>query len=613
MPFFAKAAAAGVEQERALSFLAGIAESSDERDGLLAGAALCMFVECGALSAVRLEQRRAVEAEPGLRASLLHALDRVDPSRAAETADRVLERPGSGSDSVATVALRLLIRAGAGRTARLTRLAESCCAVDVEGLEWWMWGYTPLSLLLGTVAEYWGVECAVRIRRHQTVWAGPDAMGVNLNGVHGLRRLADEYRSAAGPAAEVFTDLLEHPRLSGAALYAMRGLGPTYTRQAADCLTRIAQDAADPQADLALALLIEQEDPRVPRLLAALLADRPRALSAAYGLLHRPVPAVLAFDADLLAAIRARISDLLDAPSRGPRDLAESTRRRNEPVELVGLLRAWGPSAAPAVPEPLRSLERGRCVAAAASAAVGLRSPEVLHTLRRSASAGPGCCRFAAAQALESLTGEQEPLVAAIEYAVGQDRAWPYKMLESIDRLRAYAERLLPALHAAYLRLRDPASPLARFSDRAATLAARARLGALAEQAVARFVTEITEAAAVPPFGGKGRYLEALVETVPILGIATHDLIAPLTALLDHSSFGPEALRAVFALVPGAAAGPQLRARHAADLFERLTDGYANFQAIAALAEFGVENLDPGVADQLRALVDQDRCCDHRW
>ena len=609
VPFLAKAAAAGVQQERALSLLAGIVQSNDERDGLPAGAArravaeqaalldsmldheepvvrgvaLVVFVECGALSAARVEQRWGVEAEPGLHASLLHALDRVDSTRAAQLAVRVLERYGLGADSVATVALRLLIRAGRGRTEHLTELSENCCTVDVEGLQWWMWGSTPLSLLLDTVAECWGVERAVRLRSYQTAWAGPDAVRVNMNGVHGLKKLADQYRSAAGPAAEVLTDLLEHPRLYGAALFAMRGLGPSHTRQGAERLVRIAQNAPDPQADPALAFLIEQEDPRAPRLLAASLADRPQALSAAYGLLYRPVPAALAFDAALLAAIRARIGDLLDEPSRERRDLIDPTRRHNEPVQLVGLLRAWGPRAAPALPELLRPLDRGRCTAAAALAEVGLASPEVLYALRRNAGTGPACCRVAAAQALESLNGEEEPLVAAIEYTVGQDRAWPYGMFDSIDRLDTYTERLLPALEAAYLRLQDPTRPLAHYADRVAVVAARARLGVAPDETVARFVAEITEAAAIPAFGGKRRYLEVLVKTVPVLGNAAHDLIVPLTTLLDHPSLGAEALSAIFAIDPGAAAGPRLRARHVAGLIERLTDGYADFRAIAEL------------------------------
>lgn len=631
--FLAKAAAAGVQRESALSLLAGIAQSNDERDGLPAGAArsavaeqaalldpmldheepvvrgvaLVVLVECGALSAARVEKRWEVEAETGLRASLLHALDRVDCDRAAQLADRVLESTGPGSDSVATVALRLLIRAGAARTAQLAELGQRCCTVDVEGLQWWMWGSTPLALLFDTVAEHWGVECAVRLRRYQTAWAGPDARRVNMNGVHGVEKLADQYRSAAGPVVEVLTDLLEHPQLYGPALHAMRGLGPAHTRRAADRLARIAENAPEPQADPALRLLVEQEDPRAPRLLAASLPDRPQALAAAYDLIYRPVPAALAFDAHLLAAIRARISDLLDEPSRERRDLFDSTRRHNEPVQLVGLLRAWGPSAAPALPELLRSLDRGRCAAAAALAEVGLASPEVLYALRHNAATGPACCRLAAAQALESLNGEQEPLVAAIEYTVGQDRAWPYRTLDSIDRLDAYAERLLPALEVAYLRLQDRDRPLARYQDRTAVLAARARLGVAPDETVARFVTEITEAAAAVSFGGKRRYLEALMKTVPVLGNAAHDLIATLTALFDHPSLGTEALSAALAIDPGVAADPQLRARHVAGLLERLTGGYAEFRAIGELAELGVENLEPSAVDQLRALVDQDR------
>ena len=180
-------------------------------------------------------------------------------------------------------------------------------------------------------------------------------------------------------------------------------------------------------------------------------------------------------------------------------------------------------------------------------------------------------------------------------------------MLESVGRLGAYAERLLPALDAAYLRLRDPAWPLWRFTDRTAALAARVRLGAPPEQTVARLLTEIAQAAAVPRFSGRQRYLDALIETVPVLGNAARDLIAPLTTMLDHPSLGAEALHAVYAIDPGAAADLQLRARYAASLLERLTDGYADFRAIAELAEFGVDKLDPGIVDQLRGLVDQDR------
>lgn len=632
VPFLARAAAAGVEQERALSFLAAIAESVDERGGLPVGAArravadqaahldatldhddpavrgtaLRMFVEAGALTATRLQHRWEVEGEPGLRASLLHALEWIDSSRAARLAGLVLEQPAVVADSVTAVALRLLIRAGVMRTTELTRLCENCCTVGVAGVERWMWGASPLALLVDAVAEYWGAEHAVRLRRYQTAWAGADAQRVNLSGVRGVRRLADQYRSAVGPAAEVFSDLLKDSRLVDAVLAEMRGLGPAHTRQAAEHLARIAQSAPDAQADRALMFLVEQEDPRAPRLLATSLADRPQALAAAYALLFRPVRAALAFDTDLLAAIRARVSELLDAPPRKPRDTVESTRRHNEPVQLIGLLRGWGPRAAAAVPELLRSLECGRCVAADALTAVGMRSPEILDALCRTASAGSACCRVAAAQALESLTGEQEPLVAAIEHAVGQDRAWPYKMLESVDRLSAYAEQLLPALDAAYLRLRDPARPLARYNDRVAIVAARARLGAPPEQAVARFLTEITEVLAVPSFGGKQRYLEALVQTAPVLGAAAQALIAPLTALVDHDSIGPEALRAIFAIDPSAAADPKLRARRAADLLDRLTDGYADFRAIAELAEFGVENMDPGVVKRLCGLVDQD-------
>lgn len=633
VPFLAAGAAARVHPARVLGLLAGIASSSDEHglppgaarravadqaaildplldddDPAVRGAALRALLESGVLTADRVERRWSEETTPGLLASLLHALAQLDANRAAITAGKVFEPAEEMAPApVLAVALRLAIRDGARWSPRLADLCESCVGISADDRADWVWNPAPFASLFAAVGECWGVEAALRLCEAQTAWTGPESGSVRLAGVRGLTGLAEEYRSATDPVAERLAGLLDQPELQLNVLRALRGFGPNRVRGAAARLALIAESASDEVADEALRLLVEQEDPRAAGLLAASLERRPRALAAAYHLPFLPAPTAFPFDPALLAAIRARINDLLDHPPAETDELTDPTRRHNEPVELTGLLRGWGPAAAASVPELLRFLEDGRCVSIAALASVGGDRPEILAVLRDQASTGSTSCRVSAAQALERLEGDNAPLAAAIRYALDRDRPRLHGMLDAIDRLGSHVDQLVPALEAAYRRLQDPTRPLAKFNDRALILAALAKGGASPEQTVARYATEITDVGAIRGSWSAWVSFQFIVDTVPVLGSAVLGLVPVLTALLDHPSLGEEALKTLFVVDPRTTSDPELRARHVARLLERLTGERADFRAIQQLAEFGVAELEPGSIEQLRTLMTQDR------
>lgn len=641
VPFLAAGAAARRQAPRALKLLAGIGESRDEHglppgaarravaqqaaildplldddDPAVRGAGLRALLGCGALTGERVEQRWSGETDPGLRASLLHALDRLDPDRAAALADATITSPGEPAPvEVRTVALRLLIRAGAARSPQLADLCESCLPISASRVSNWVWRDGPFAALFDAVGEHWGVAAALRLRDVQTAWTGPgtaaESVEIRIEGVRGLSTLAETYRSAATPAAERLATVLDRPDLQDAALKALRYFDPDRARGAADQLVRLATSAPDETADRALTCLVRQQDPRAGALLAAALDRRPISLAAVFKLLSRPEPTTLPFDPALLAAIRTRINELLDHPRGEPTDLAGSDRRRNEPGHLAGVLRGWGPASAPAIPELLRLLDQGDCRAAAALTAIGDDTPDVLQALRRRASTGAARCRFDAAKALNALAGDAGPLAPAIVCALAENRAWPHRMLDEIDHLGAHLDEVIPALEAAYLRLRDPDRPLVHFAERGKILAALAKAGPSPAQTVARCAAEISAISQVGRESGGGWdpyvSLQFLIDSVPSLGPAVRDLVPALTALLDHRSLGPEALRALFAVDPQSRADPQLHARHAAQILEGVTSGHTDFRAIAELAELGIDKLEPQAVAQLRTLVAQDR------
>ncbi|MFF0732012.1 hypothetical protein ACFYVK_10405 [Streptomyces chartreusis] len=347
---------------------------------------------------------------------------------------------------------------------------------------------------------------------------------------------------------------------------------------------------SDGTADQALAVLVAVAPERAARLLAADLPGRPRALTVAAGErgLGTARAATLPFAAELLDAVRRR--------------LADPGVQGNESIDLALLLTSWGTQASAAIPELLDALSRVPLVGPKALVALcpadGPVRDRVVDRLRKAAGTGPEEGRPAAAHALFELTGDAQPLRAAIRSGLAG------KLYDIRDAARRGAElgsagaELVPALRAA---LGDPGQgrTIPRLDADIELAEALWRITGEADEAV-RILASVLAESDGPWFNWTGVRAARLAAQ---LGPAARPLRPVLESMLGTPLHAPACALALLAI------GVEDEARRAlADPV--LTSAERNADpdtALEALTSLGGPALTQDHLNRLTALADGDR------
>ncbi|HTJ67610.1 MAG TPA: hypothetical protein VL551_08795 [Actinospica sp.] len=396
----AAARAAGPRTADVLRLLGSMAESTDPR-GIEDRDAVRAAVAAGTDALVPLLD----DPEEKTRAAVLYPLMCVAAQTAADFADGIIADPSSGVLLRVTSALAWV---HAGRAADERVLAAALAPIPEESVE-------VFDAFVAELAAGEGPQAAIGLVTRALAEAARPGRYLFT-----VRRLINEYGSAADVLAEPMTRLLDHPGLERHVVSLLELMGPSAaTSVARDRLVELTRVEDEPfLADEALACLARWQDPIVPSLLARALTDRPQTLDAVAEL-------VLPFDADLLAAIRSRLIDICDG--NGTADaLAENPftalQDRNEPRRLAEILASWTAHAEPAVPELIRLLTKRPVPAARALVAIGPPSPEIVAALRQVVNE-PGeddvvYARVEVARAIRTLTGDAAPLLDAAQFGL---------------------------------------------------------------------------------------------------------------------------------------------------------------------------------------------------
>ncbi|MEU8750445.1 hypothetical protein [Streptomyces chartreusis] len=347
---------------------------------------------------------------------------------------------------------------------------------------------------------------------------------------------------------------------------------------------------SDGTADQALAVLVAVAPERAARLLAADLPGRPRALTVAAGErgLGTARAATLPFAAELLDAVRRR--------------LADPGVQGNESIDLALLLTSWGMQASAAIPELLDALSRVPLVGPKALVALcpadGPVRDRVVDRLRKAAGTRPEEGRPAAAHALFELTGDAQPLRAAIRSGLAG------KLYDIRDAARRGAElgsagaELVPALRAA---LGDPGQgrTIPRLDADIELAEALWRITGEADEAV-RILASVLAESDGPWFNWTGVRAARLAAQ---LGPAARPLRPVLESMLGTPLHAPACALALLAI------GVEDEARRAlADPV--LTSAEHNADpdtALEALTSLGGPALTQDHLNRLTALADGDR------
>jgi HEAT repeat protein len=610
VPFLARIAAAGISTVTMLALLGRIGGSDDERELAVPGSArAALAAQIGVLApllgdpddAVRattawalaqsrapdrlvplLRERWDAEPHPAVRATILKALSVLDPETAAGIAAGPVASDGDGG--VRLIAARACVAAGQPWSDQLHDAATAWMA-DGDVLPGYLWGHgDAFTELIIALAARGDLGAAVRL-----VIEGltrPWASSVRTRAMWSAQELARGYRSPGRALIQPLAAVVgENEKVGVSAIVLLRELDAAAV--AADQLAAVAETSGDDRhADHALACLVELDDSRAIRLLARDLARRPFALDAASTRTHRG-PAV-PFDPGLFEAVRA---------------LLRRTRlHRSVVAHLLALLRAWGPAAEPAIPEMIGLLPAHPLNAGNALAAIAGPIPAAVQALSGVAATGRVWLRLLGAASLRSLTGNDEPLLAAIELGLAEGYSALKQAAEAARECSTAAGRLVPALTAA---LR--AGPDATRPDLRAQIELALTLWHLTGDAAAA-IPVLAEALAqdADPRGLTPERRQA-ADAAAVMGAAARPLILAIVPLLDNTGECPAAAQALLRIDPVSHGGVSLGV-----LADRLVDAVADpnwlaqHRAVAALAEIGADRLPPLVAERLHRLAAQD-------
>ncbi|SEC06970.1 hypothetical protein [Streptomyces sp. KS_5] len=368
------------------------------------------------------------------------------------------------------------------------------------------------------------------------------------------------------------------------------GSGSGYGSGSSSSSSSGSSSSSDGTADQALAVLVTVAPERAAPLLAADLPGRPRALTVAAGErgLGTARAATLPFAAELLDAVRRR--------------LADPGVQGNESIDLTLLLTSWGTRASAAIPELLDALPRVPLVGPKALVALcpadGQVRDRVVDRLRKATRTGPEEGRPAAAHALFELTGDAQPLRAAIRSGLSG------KLYDIRDAARRSAElgsagaELAPALRAA---LGEPGQgrTIPRLDADTELAEALWRITGEADEAV-RILASVLAESDGPWFNWTGVRAARLAAQ---LGPAARTLRPVLESMLDTPLHAPACALALLAIgvedeTRRALADPVLTsAEHNAD----------PDTALEALTSLGRPALTQDHLNRLTALADGDR------
>ena len=619
VPFLARIAAAGIRTVAVLGLLGWIAGSADERGLEVPGAARAAVAgqigvlapllgdpdaEVRATTVWALTQCRAPgrlvpllrqrwDAEPDLtvKATVLKALSVLDPQAAAAIAGEVAAGPGDAG--LRLIAAAACVVAGVGWSGWLDEAATAWMA-DGGLPPGYFWGdRDPFADLVIALAAHGHPGAALRLVLSGLT--GPVAEGVRKTVVWAADELAEGYRSPAPGLVAPLAAVTGEDDAGPAAVSLLRRLaGVPATASAfagaADQLAAIA-DVRGPgrRAAHALACLIELGDPRAAGLLARDLRHRPFALDAASSSARGRPGQPLPFNPSLLEAVRER--------------LRAKDMDHNGQIFLLKLLRAWGPPAAPAIPELLGMLSRHPLGAGSALAAISGPAPDAIKALSRAAATGPVAQRLNAASTLRTLTGADQPLLAVIEHGLRQRGYDLRAAAQAAQGLGSTGRLLLPAVTAA---LHATAGPNATAPDVDARIQLALALWQHTGDAAA-VIPVLAQALSRDHRRFTGWTAIHAADAAATIGALAKPLIPAILPLLDDPAQCPAAVHALLHIDPESHGGVDV-----AVLADRLVDSVgtdcgAQHRAVAALSEIGTAHLPPAAIDQLRRLAGQDQ------
>jgi hypothetical protein len=518
------------------------------------------------------------ETVPQIAASVLCGLSFLDPAGAVTPAAEAL----AGRDSA--IRLTAAWACTAGGMPWSAELREAALAWTADGtlmrdFPWSSQTGHPFGDLAEALATRGDLAAAADLVA--AALSRPVAPEVREQALLAAGHLADVSRHAApgliGPLTSVVAG--DDPKASESAIRQLQELGAL--AQAADELALVA-DAEGPSrlADRALACLVQLGDPRCVPLLTRDLRHRPFALDALRGIGTAARPLVTAA---LLDEIRACLREQL-------------LGQRATPF-LVGLIGSWGPAAATAIPDLLQILPRHKYSVGCALADIAGATPEAVSLLRQAAADG---ANLNAATRLRALTGDEEPLLTAVEARLTEasDDIWD---AAQAARTLTPCRQLIPALTAAL---------------NATARADRPDGGTRLELALALWHHSGDPAPAVEVIAGElradatrpGPKAAGAAEAAGAIGPPARPLVPAILPLLDSPEACPAAVRALLRIDPGNHGGVSLAA-----LAERLllpfgrTWSIAQLSAVEILGEIGLSRLPAYVAARLRELATQDR------
>jgi len=521
------------------------------------------------------------EIVPAIAASVLRGLSFLDPAGTVALAAEAL----SAEDSTIRLVAASACAAGGmpwSGDLREAALAWTADGALMKGFRWSFWSGHPFSDLIDGLAARGDPAAAAELVT--AALTRPVAPGVREVVMLAAGSLAGISRSAARALIAPLISVVagDDPTASQSAILQLRELGAL--AQAADELAVVA-DAEGPsrRADCALTCLIQVGDPRCVPLLVRDQRHRPFALDALRGTgqaATRPP-----FTAALLEEVRACLREELLGDKATP--------------VLIGLIGSWGPAAAAATPDLLEILPRHGYSVGCALADIAGATPKAVSLLRQAAAGGAS---LNAAARLRALTGDEQPLLTAIESGLTQTGHALRHVAEEARTLTP-ARRLVPALTAAL----DAAVGQARPDDATRIELALALWHHCGDPAPAlEVIAGKLRADATRPYFGPGA--AGAARAAAVLGPAARSLIPAILPLLDSPQACPAAVQALLRIDRVTHGGISVAAL-AERLLLPLGRTWSNVQmsAVRVLGEIGLPQLPAHVVARLRELATQDR------
>jgi hypothetical protein len=530
-----------------------------------------------------LRERWVREAIPAIAASVLRGLSLLDPGGAAGLAAGALT---SQDSTIRLIAAWACVDGGMPWSGDLAEaaLAWTADGALMKGFRWSNWSGHPFSDLLGALAARGDSAAAAGLAA--AALTRPVPPGVRTVAVLAADRLAEISRSAAPGLIAPLTSVVagDDAKASVSAIVNLRELGAL--AQAADELAVVA-DVEGPgrRADWALTCLVQIGDPRCVRLLVRDRRHRPFAVDALRG--TDPIAGRPPFSSALLEEICVCLRGQLLGEKATP--------------FLVGLIGSWGPAAAAAIPDLLGVLPRHAYRVGCALADIAGATPDAVGLLRQAAANGAS---LNAAARLHALTGDEQPLLAAVESGLTQTGL---DLLDAAEAARTLTpvSRLIPALTAAL----DAADQAGR-DDGTRIRLALALWHHAGDPGRALEVIACTLRAEEKRRPYSGPAADA-ADSAAIIGPAARPLIPAILPLLDSPRTCTAAVRALLRIDPLTRGGIPL-----ATLAERLllplgrTWRFTQKTAVGLLGEIGLARLPAHVVARLRELATQDRRID---